>query len=207
MQQSKFNKIHPYLNIGLASIQFVLALYLIASPFIPNLTLWWQQRSGEIAGAQYGGSLVSVDSDTSKTAPFTPPATNRLVIPSMNLDEEISEGSTIRAAREHPWRRPLSSTPEYGGNTVIVGHRWTYGTVRDVFYHMDKMQVGDRFAVYWKQVEYTYEVSEIKIVPPSEVSIEAQTDEPTLTLYTCTPLWTSKSRLVVISHVIGTRTQ
>jgi LPXTG-site transpeptidase (sortase) family protein len=40
---------------------------------------------------------------------------------------------------------------------------------------------------------------ESKIVDPSAVEIEAPTTQKQLTLYTCTPIWTAKERLVIIA--------
>jgi len=42
-----------------------------------------------------------------------------------------------------------------------------------------------------------YTVDRIKQVTATAVEIEAPTARPTLTLYTCTPLWNPKDRLVV----------
>ena len=85
---------------------------------------------------------------------------------------------------------------------VIVGHRFTYSpSVKDSFYSLDKVALGDDLIVYWKGVRYHYIVNEIKIVDPSAIEIEAATDDNRLTLYTCTPLWSSSHRLVIIGHL------
>jgi len=124
---------------------------------------------------------------------------NRLVIPSMLLDEPINDGHTIATLRKGLWRRPQTSTPGDGGNTVIVGHRFTYTQPQGTLYHLDKVQVGDPIGITWNGKSYVYTVRETKVVSPNDTSVEAPTTAPTLTIYTCTPLWLPKDRLVVIA--------
>jgi len=61
---------------------------------------------------------------------------------------------------------------------------------------------GDTFYVYWKGIRYDYKVRETKIVLPSEVSILHNTPNNQVTLFSCTPLFTSEKRLVVIADEI-----
>lgn len=100
------------------------------------------------------------------------------------------------------WRRPNTSSPDKAGNTVLVAHRFTYNGPA-VFYHLDLMKKGHRFAVFWDGKEYDYEVIETKIVEPTAIEIENNTKEPIMTLYTCTPMWTAKQRLVIVSKLIS----
>lgn len=120
-----------------------------------------------------------------------------LLVPAMVLDAPIHEGKTMQTLDKGLWRLPHTSTPDKGGNTVIVAHRFTYANPRGTFYHLDKVRVGDMISVLWHGKKYNYRVAETKRVPATEVSVEAPTDTPTLTLYTCTPLWNPKDRLVV----------
>ncbi len=45
-------------------------------------------------------------------------------------------------------------------------------------------------------------MTETKIVEPTQLEIEAPTKEHILTLYTCTPMGTSKQRLVKIAKPV-----
>ena len=121
---------------------------------------------------------------------------NSLYIPSLAVAETILEGESVATVDKGVWHRPKTSTPDKGSNTVLAGHRFAYGP-RKPFYNLDKIEVGHEIAVTWNDKVYTYTVTKVLVVPPSEISIEAPTDKPILTLYTCTPLWSSKSRLVV----------
>jgi LPXTG-site transpeptidase (sortase) family protein len=125
------------------------------------------------------------------------PQDNRIVISKIAVDAPIVEGIDESALLNGMWRRPNSSTPDKGGNTVITGHRFLYTTGPNTFFNLDKITVDDIIAVYWEGKEYDYMVYEITIVNPDRIDIEENTNESILTLYTCTPLWTSKTRLVI----------
>src|SRR5262249_42108620 len=100
------------------------------------------------------------------------------------------------------WRRPKSSTPDQGGNTVLVAHRFLYTFGPNTFYNLDKVKVHDHFSVVWKKQRYYYEVTEIETVLPTDVTVEAQGPEPVVTLWTCTPVFIANKRLVVVGKLI-----
>ncbi|HSX00178.1 MAG TPA: class E sortase [Patescibacteria group bacterium] len=168
----------------------VVLLYIIVAPLFPMALFWLQQHTGSRLG-QLNTQLHLPADKVSAT-----PRDNRLIIPAMLLDTPINEGSTMSALRTGPWRRPNTSTPG-GGNTVIVGHRFTYSDPRGAFYYLNKVHVGDEIGIFWHGRRFIYRVSATKVVPPNEVAIESPTKDIRLTLYTCTPLWLPKNRLVV----------
>ena len=123
---------------------------------------------------------------------------NNLIIPAMVLDETIVENKNpYTALKQGVWRWPGGSTPDKGGNTVLAGHRFTYDDPRGTFYFLDKLKKDDNIGIVWNNYTYTYKVTEIKTVKTTQTDILGPTKYPTLTLYTCTPLWNPKDRLVV----------
>lgn len=132
---------------------------------------------------------------------------NRLIIPSMLLDEPIFEGKTARTLRQGLWHRPLTSAPNAGGNTVIVGHRFTYSNPHGTLYHLDKVKVGDHVGLVYSGQAYRYKVQTVRVVHADDASVEAPSTEPRLTIYTCTPLWWPKDRLVVVATPLVETTQ
>lgn len=171
-----------HLNIFLSVAIIIVNLYVLFFPFWPGLTFWVQSRAGkrQIVSSRY-------ENDTQDEV---------LIIPRLYLEEKINQGPNVAELRKGVWHRPLSSNPLEGSNTVLVGHRLTYNG-RAVFFNLDKVRYGDEIFVRWRGKRYTYKVNSIKEVDPSAVEIEAPSDSPRLTLYTCTPLWTAKNRLVV----------
>ncbi len=126
-----------------------------------------------------------------------------LQIPSISFASGILEGSDAKIINKGgAWRRPNSSTPVKGGNTVFVAHRYIPGYTNQSFYNLPKIKIGDKFSVFWEQKEYIYETFDIREVLPTATEVEANTKESIITLYTCTPLWTSDKRLVVRAKLI-----
>lgn len=101
------------------------------------------------------------------------------------------------------------NTPEPGqpGNSVIVGHSsndwWEPGKYKFVFVLLDKLVPGDKFSVNHKGKRYIYQVTQSKIVAPTDLSVLAPTAEPTMTLITCTPPGTSWKRLIIHAKQIS----
>lgn len=193
---------HRRFNNLLSVVVIALGLYIAITPFLPQIAYWFRDKSPEVS-APYVGELANEEnSDTS-----TPiPSENRIVIPSIQVNEPIAEGSNIWVINEGgTWRRPNTGNPLEDNNTVIVGHRF-YGNNVSTFYHLDKVLPGQILALYWEGQEILYEVTETKVVDATAVEIEAPTTEKQLTIYTCTPIWTAVDRLVVIAKPIETDT-
>lgn len=184
-------KLRLFNNI-LTIVVVILALYIIAAPYLPQFMWWLRHDSPAKAVVQHKESPAS--------APVKEQAVegDKLFIPSLDMEETIYGGDKA-ALNKGVWRLPHTSTPDKGGNAVLVGHRFTYSN-QAVFYHLDKVQVGDPITLHWQGKVYEYGVTEIKIVPPTELSVEDNTQEPRLTIYTCTPLWSVKNRLVLIAE-------
>lgn len=191
---------HRRINDVLSIFTAILALYILILPVIPYLSLWWARKSDDTGGYVYQTKLQTDTEINEKSKPI--PEENRLVLPTIYLNEEIFEGNGRQTLSKGLWRIPGTSTPDKGGNTVVAGHRFTYAGPA-VFYHLDKIKVGDYFALYWEGEEYDYEVGSVKVVSPLDVGITQNTVIPTITLYTCTPLWSAKDRLVVTAFLIG----
>lgn len=174
-------------------------VFIIASPMLPAFRFWWDSRQPQAK------VLAELAKPPSQSTPKDPNADlNHLVIPGMLMNELVHEGANEATLNKGLWRRPLSSTPDRGGNTVIVAHRFTYTNPRGVFYFLDKLKLGDTISLFWNGTQYSYSVIETKVVKASEVNIESPTNDDRLTLYTCTPLWNPKDRLAVIARLENT---
>ncbi|MBN1618549.1 class E sortase [Candidatus Dojkabacteria bacterium] len=179
---------------------FILSLFLILMPFLPNIAFWIQKNMGAFDYDSQDFSSNNIDNDDGDEVDATSTG-NKIYIPVIGLDANIVEGQTEDALLLGAWRRPNSSTPDKGGNTVITGHRFQYLPPNNLtFYHLDKVQVGDEIVIFWEGKRYEYIVIETKVVEPTDTYVEDQTEEPRLTLYTCTPLFTANQRLVVVAE-------
>jgi len=185
-------------NTGLLCAIIAINLYVIVTPFVPRFTFWWQNRG------QHGRTAVLQQKIQPSHIVLNIPSDNRLVVPSMSLDQPIIEGPTMASLMKGPWHIPGTSTPDKGSNTVIAGHRFTYTNPRGTFYFLDKVKVGDDFAVYWQHKAYTYKVVSTSQVPPTQISIQNPRATPEVTLFSCTPLWWPKDRLVIVGTLENT---
>lgn len=199
MSDSRLRRI----NFALLGCIILVNLYTIVLPLAPRLSYWWRTRNTSVATSSVQTYLTGTDTGTSKTDGNA--AENRLIIPRMLLDTAIVEGSAANPyanLKKGAWHLPFSATPDQGGNMVIAGHRFTYTESRSVFYHLDKLQVGDEIGVQWDGTMHLYEVASTKVVPSTATSVQEPTRDTRLTLYTCTPLWNPTDRLIVIAKPI-----
>lgn len=195
------------LNQFLFVILLCLATYIMLSPFYAEFgyTIYQIQHRSDDQSNIIGSPSAS-GSATMGTFIFAKgpkPKTNNIVIPKIGVDTQILEGKSAQTLNNGLWHRPKTSTPDLGSNTVITGHRFMYSTGNKTFYHLDKLAVGDPITVYWKGKAYGYRVTKQEVVPPTQTQIEESTTDERLTLYTCTPLWTSKNRLVVTATKVA----
>lgn len=180
-------------NLLLAFI-IVINLYIIAAPVGPRVTFWWQ--SHHTARRSQLVQLVRYATPSVESQP------NSLIIPAMLLDQPTLEGpesNWFDLLKGGIWRWPGSSTPDKGGNTVFLAHRFSYTGPHGAFYYLDKLQPGDEIGVIWNNKTYTYKVISSGEVPPTNTAIETNTARPQITLFTCTPLWHPLNRLVVVA--------
>lgn len=194
------------INHLLLIILLFLSGYIMFMPFVPEVAAIYAQLTDKTHGYRYQSALARTygrQDDVAVEALKPIPDHNVLVIPQIGVDSLIVEGSGPEMLDQGLWRRPHTSTPDKGGNTVITGHRFMYTTGPKTLYRLDRIRTGDKFFVFWGGKEYDYEVTDVFVVDPGQVEIEEPTPEPILTLYTCTPLWTASQRLVVRARLIN----
>jgi len=180
------------INSLLLILIIAIDVYIIAAPLFPTIGYKIQQGNHKAQALTKQINTKPV-SNTIVTA-------NSLVVPSMLLNEPVLQGSIkdqYKTLDKGIWLWPKGSTPDNGGNTTLIGHRFTYTNPRGVFYFLNKVKINDQIAVYWNNKEYLYRIYGISEVSATDTAIEDQTAKPQLTLFTCTPLWLPKNRLVV----------
>jgi len=137
------------------------------------------------------------------TAAQDPLKANHLTIPRMGVDADVIHGETDKTLLQGLWHIPGSAYPGENGNIVISAHRWLYKPPNPkTFYLIDKLQVGDPIYYDYQGSRYTYKVTKTFIVDPEDVQILKQ-DVNKLTLFTCTPLYSTKQRFVVNADLVS----
>ena len=101
-----------------------------------------------------------------------------------------------------------SSLPGQYGNVAIFGHStlpqlFNQKDYKTVFTYLPKLEVGDKVFVQINGGQYEYEVYDMFIVNPDEVSVlEQQFNDSIITLITCVPPGTYLQRLVVKARLV-----
>ena len=191
-------------NNYLLALIIVINAYIIAAPLLPQLHYWWQTKHGHLQ-QDLETKVHKQQTASSSSTPTPQPAGNQLIVPSMLLNTPVLEApvkDTYAVLDKGIWRWPLGSTPDKGGNTVLIGHRFTYTNPKGIFYYMDKVKVDDEIGLSWNGVSYLYKVQSVTEVPPTQTSVTDPTSDARLTMYTCTPLWNPKNRLVVVASLV-----
>ncbi len=139
----------------------------------------------------------------------------RLIIPKLNVDVPINFGiplSDVMSAMNHGVAHyriaGASAYPGEIGNLVITGHSagdvYSSNPYKFIFSGLERLEDGDLIYVNYNSVRYTYRVIKKEVVDPSNVAaLVVDTNKPLLTLVTCTPLGTSRNRLLVTAEQIS----
>ena len=154
------------------------------------------------------GDTTTSSSSTVPVAPTSPPvesgtAIARLKIPAIDLDWIVVEGVTPNDLKDGPGHFRETVMPGQLGNSVLAGHRTTYGAP---FFDLDKLQPGDLITVETRVGTYVYEVTGSEVVGPNDYALVVPTKDPTvatLTLSTCHPAYTAKDRLIIRATLVA----
>ncbi len=201
--------------IILPIIGIVLVFVILNWPlFSLKFKFWWKSNHPE-------SSLFSdfkISQDVPKDEKI--PKEDRLLIPKIKVSAPIIymdwKKNTSPEKIEHAIQKYLengvghymdTALPGQVGNVFITGHSsnywWAKGNYNHVFALLDKLVVGDKVIIYYKQKKYVYQVFQVDIVSPDDTSVLKQTSESILTLMTCTPPGTDWRRLIVKSKQIS----
>lgn len=118
----------------------------------------------------------------------------RLLIPKLGLDVIVLEGTDPATLTHGPGHIKTTAMPWEGANTVISGHRTTYGAP---FARLDRLRHGDRVELLTTRGKFVYLVAGSAVVKPTDLSVIGQASKNRLTLTTCDPPGNAARRLAV----------
>ena len=139
----------------------------------------------------------------------------RLIIPKLNVDVPVHFGISLSEVMPamadgvaHYRIAGASAFPGEIGNLVITGHSagdvYSSNPYKYIFSGLERLEDGDLIYVNYNSARYTYSVYKKEVVEPSNVAaLVIDTDKPVLTLVTCTPLGTSRYRLLLFAEQIS----
>jgi sortase A len=123
-------------------------------------------------------------------------AYTEIVIPALDLDMIVVQGTGYDQLKEGPGHYPDTANPwDPTGRVGIAGHRTTYLAP---FFHLDDLRRGDPIELRSPYGTFRYSVRRVFVIPSAgSGSVLAQTPGPTLVLTTCNPIYASYERLIV----------
>jgi sortase A len=91
-----------------------------------------------------------------------------------------------------------SPNPGQNGNLVLSAHNDIFG---ELFRDLDRLKPGDEVLINTATQQFTYRVTGMKIVEPTEVGVLEPTSKPTITLISCYPYLVDNQRIVVFGEL------
>lgn len=112
----------------------------------------------------------------------------------------VVEGVSVDNLKNGAGHMPATPLPGQPGNSVISGHRTTYGAP---FHELDELEAGDTIEVDTAIGTHVYEVRSVEIVRPTDVWVTEPRDGAWLTLTTCHPKFSARQRLIVFAELVA----
>lgn len=139
----------------------------------------------------------------------------RIVIPDLDLESLVVEGTNMAALRAGAGHYPTTPLPGEDGNVAIAGHRTTYGKP---FNRLHELTAGAEIQLETPLATHTYKVvkppdehngrpcdgAACWITHPGDWSVIESTDDAVLTLTTCHPKGSARQRLIVRAELVDT---
>jgi len=155
-----------------------------------------------LPGEQPGASVAPAPTVSDRPVPGD--AIGLIEIPRLgsNYSYAIVEGVSTDDLKKGPGHYPGTALPGGIGNFVVSGHRTTYLAP---FNGLAELVVGDAIVIETRDTWYTYRVTDLQTVLPTDVAVilpvpgkpKATPTKALITLTTCTPKYSASHRLIV----------
>ncbi len=123
----------------------------------------------------------------------------RLQIPKINQDVPVVEGDGWEQLKKGVGHYIRSANPGEAGNVVLSAHNDIHG---EIFRDLDQLDEGDLVILFSERQSYTYVVTDVLIVEPTQVEFLESTNESTTTLISCYPYLVDNKRIVVRANLL-----
>ncbi len=118
----------------------------------------------------------------------------QIQIPMINVDAPIVQGDGWEQLKKGVAQHPGSANPGQSGNVVLSAHNDVFG---EIFRYLDQLQQGDEIIIYTANHAFTYTITDVKIVSPTDVEVMGPTVNATITLISCYPYMIDNKRIIV----------
>jgi sortase A len=128
-----------------------------------------------------------------------PEHARNIFIPALwNSPAVVVQGDGWEELRKGVGQHVGSANPGQMGNIVLSAHNDIFG---ELFRDLDKLKPGDEIMLTTASREYTYRVTGLRIVEPTEVGVMEPTAKATFTLISCYPYMVDNQRIVVFGEL------
>jgi len=216
----------------LSTILIVTGIAVIAFPFLTEVygyyksvqlaQAWEQQakdqrvRADKIRESQKmlisSGQLPNEDAIISDSVPiqskakskkskeYKPFPKTRIIIPKINVNQVVLEGTSPDMLQLGPGHYIGMANPGEKGNVGIAGHRVTY---THPFNRLDELSEGDVVMLETVDYKYEYRVESMEVTDPKDIKNLQESDDPRITLTTCNPKYSARTRLNVMGVLVN----
>ncbi|AIQ15820.1 sortase [Paenibacillus sp. FSL H7-0357] len=167
----------------------------------PDLKKQYAEVTALLAEESAGDEPVQAAEPAEQEIEVGGKVTGIITIDKIDLKLPILEGAT-KANMKHAAAH-MKETAPIGeiGNAAIAAHRSR--TTGRLFNRLNEVKVGDTISVKTSDQEYKYEVYDISIVEPTDVSVlNGNKQDKILTLITCDPLVNPTHRLIIHAKAV-----
>jgi sortase A len=124
----------------------------------------------------------------------------QLQIPNIDVDAPVVQGDGWEQLKKGVGQQIGSPNPGQPGNLVMSAHNDVFG---EIFRNLDQLERGDEIVVYTPQHAFTYIITGIQIVEPTDIEVLASTQDSTITLISCYPYLIDNQRIVVKGSLLS----
>lgn len=148
-----------------------------------------------------GATIDPVNRDFSLIIPKI--GVNAAVIPAVNPADTKEYLNVLKKGIAHA----STSFVPGEGTTYLFSHStnydWFARDLNAIFYHLKNLTEGDTIVVFYKGKQFTYRLTEKKVVKPSEISyLVGVAGDKRLILQTCWPPGSTAERLLIFAELI-----
>jgi sortase A len=130
-----------------------------------------------------------------------PEQARNIFIPAIwNASAPVVQGDGWEQLKRGVGQHIGSVNPGDAGNLILSAHNDIFGML---FRDLDQLKPGDEIILSTATRQYTYRVTGLSIVEPTDVEVMEPTDRPTITLISCYPYLVDKQRIVVFAELDG----
>lgn len=124
----------------------------------------------------------------------------RLVIPRLDLDMVVVQGTDEASLRKGPGHYIPSALPGEGRLVYVAGHRTTYLAP---FAEINELRAGDPIRFVLPYGTFTYRVTRHFVVPADDVAVLRDTGRELLRLQACHPRFFATHRYIVDAKLVS----